>query len=93
MSMKKIEISVPEDMIAYVIKKNEDDILKQNAMILYPYVQNNTISHGKAAELLGIHKLDLISLYGNLGISYFDESSDETFSDLQSIKNLRMKLQ
>ncbi len=93
MSMKKIEISVPEDMIAYVIKKNDDDILKQNAMILYPYIQSNTISHGKAAELLGIHKLDLISLYGNLGISYFDESADETLSDLQSIKNIRMKLQ
>lgn len=31
----------------------------RNAMLLYPFIQNLTISHGRAAEILGMHKLDL----------------------------------
>lgn len=92
MSMKKIEINIPEGMVSYISIKNEEAILKQNAMILYPYIQDNTISYGKAAELLGIHKLDLIALYGKLGISYLQESVEEITSDLQAIKKLRSNL-
>jgi len=90
--MKKIEINIPEGMVSYISIKNEEAILKQNAMILYPYIQDNTISYGKAAELLGIHKLDLIALYGKLGISYLQESVEEITSDLQAIKKLRSNL-
>ena len=35
------------------------------------------ISHGKAAEILGVHKLDLIAFYGKLGLPYLDMSEDE----------------
>ena len=89
MSMRKIEINIPEGMVSYVSKTDEEAVLKQNAMILYPYIQDDTISYGKAAELLGVHKLDLIALYGKLGISYLRESVDELTSDLQAIKKLR----
>lgn len=37
-------------------------------MILYPYVHDGIISHGRAAEILGIFKMDLIVLYGELGL-------------------------
>lgn len=89
MNMKKVEIIVPENMISYVSKTDEEAVLKQNAMILYPYIQDDTISYGKAAELLGVHKLDLIALYGKLDIPYLRESADELTSDIQSIKKLR----
>ena len=92
MSMRKIEINIPEGMVFYVSKTDEEAVLKQNAMILYPYIQDDTISYGKAAELLGVHKLDLIALYGKLGISYLRESVDELTSDLQAIKKLRSNL-
>ncbi|WP_027090727.1 UPF0175 family protein [Thomasclavelia saccharogumia] len=92
MSMRKIEINIPEGMVSYVSKTDEEAVLKQNAMILYPYIQDDTISYGKAAELLGVHKLDLIALYGKLGISYLRESVDELTSDLQAIKKLRSNL-
>ena len=45
-------------------------------MILYPFIQNRTISHGKAAELLGIQKLDLIEFYGKLGIPYLNQTAE-----------------
>lgn len=92
MSMRKIEINIPEGMVSFISRTDEEAVLKQNAMILYPYIQDDTISYGKAAELLGVHKLDLITLYGKLGISYLHESVEDITSDLQSIKKLRSNL-
>ena len=34
--------------------------------MLYPYILNQTISHGRAAEILGIRKSELIDLYDEL---------------------------
>ena len=36
-----------------------------------PYI-DKTISHGRAAEILGMSKLDLFDLYANIGFPYFD---------------------
>ena len=56
-----------------------------------PYIHNGTISHGKAAQILGIHKMDLIALYSNLGLPYLDQTSDELESDVAVLKELRRK--
>lgn len=56
--------------------------------MLYPYILKRTISHGKDAEILGIHKLDLIDLYGKMGFSYFDQTMDELDKELQTFKEL-----
>ena len=37
----------------------ENELIRK-ALSLYPYIQNQTISHGRAAELLGIRKSELI---------------------------------
>lgn len=58
-------------------------------MLVYPYIKNGVISHGKVAEMLGIFKMDLIKLCGKLGLPYFDESEEELESDIEVIKNLR----
>lgn len=47
------------------------------------------MSHGKAAEMLGLHKIDLITLYGKLGLPYFDETEEEFEEDLAVLKKLR----
>jgi hypothetical protein len=60
----------------------------RNALLLYPYILNRKISHGKAAEILGIHKLELVDLYGKLGFSYFDQTMDELDDDLETFKQL-----
>ncbi len=46
-------------------------------LILYPYIRKRKISHGRAAEILGIHKLDLIDIYGKMGFCYFDQTKEE----------------
>lgn len=49
------------------------DELVRNAMVIYPYITDLSISHGKAAEILGIRKHELIELYDELGLSYLDQ--------------------
>lgn len=89
MGPRKIEITIPEEMVPFVLAADDEVQLRQNAMLLYPYIQDGTISHGKAAEILGIHKLDLIVLYGRLGMKYFQELDEELEEDIRTIQNIR----
>ena len=34
-------------------------------MLVYPYIKRGVMSHGKAAEMLGLHKIDLINCMAN----------------------------
>ena len=77
-------IFVPEQMKPFLNShKNEIDF-QQRALLLYPFIQNGTISHGKAAEILGISKWNLISLYGSFGIPYIDMDEDELSRDISA---------
>lgn len=85
-----VEIQISEEMEQYVVIKNADDndILRRNALLLYPYVLNKKISHGRAAEILGIRKLDLIDLYSRMGFCYFDQTMDQLDKDMLTFKGL-----
>ena len=50
MTMTAVSIKIPETMTEYAEPKDESMLLSRNAMILYPYIQNETISFGKAAH-------------------------------------------
>lgn len=58
----------------------------EKAMLLFPAISDHTISHGKAAELLGIQKRDLIELYANMGIPYVNQSWEEVEEDMHNIE-------
>lgn len=83
-----VQIQVPEAMKPYITNETADAALQRNALLLYPYILKRKISHGKAAEILGIHKLDLIELYGQLGLCYFDLTRDDLDKDLQTFIDL-----
>ena len=89
MIMTKVEIDIPEEIVPYTVLEDEDAQITRNAMLVYPYIKSGVISHGKAAEMLGIHKIDLITLYGKLGLPYFDEAEEEFEEDLAVLKKLR----
>ena len=89
MTMIKVEIDVPEEIVPYTVLEDKDAQITRNAMLLYPYIKNGVMSHGKAAEMLGLHKIDLITLYGKLGLPYFDETEEEFEEDLAVLKKLR----
>lgn len=88
MSMTKVEIDIPQEMIEYTVKLNADMQLLRNAMILYPYIQNCTISHGRAAEILGVTKIALIALYSKMGFAYLDMTDDEFEEEIRTVKSL-----
>ncbi|GFI30750.1 hypothetical protein IMSAGC013_02143 [Lachnospiraceae bacterium] len=65
--------------------------LERNALLLYPYILKQTISHGRAAEILGIRKNDLIDIYDKLGFSYLDLIMDDLDVALNAYKSVKSK--
>ena len=90
MVMTNIEIKVPETIRQYVLDETTEEV--RNAILLYPSIANDTISHGKAAELLGLSKMELIQIYGELGIPYLDMSDQEFEEEVGTVKRLVNKI-
>ena len=80
-----VQITVPEDMSRYLNNIDYEQIFERNAMLLYPFIRNLTISHGRAAEILGVHKTDLIEFYDSMGIPYLNQSEEELMADLETL--------
>ncbi len=88
---ESVTINVPVGMSKYLSSMNAETELTRNALLLYPYILNQTISHGGAAEILGIRKSELIDIYDKLGYSYLDMTMDELDSELETFKQLKKK--
>ena len=84
----KTMINVPEQMLAFLQPETEQEELLRNAMIMFPYIKNGEISHGRAAEILGMKKWDLIELYNHLGFPYLSNVSDFE-DDLKMVSELK----
>ena len=76
-------------MSNYLNCANPETKLTRNALLLYPYILNQTISHGRAAEILEIRKSELIDIYDKLGYSYLDMTMDELDSELETFRQLK----
>ena len=88
---ESVTIQVPVGMSKYLNSMNAENELTRNALLLYPYILNQTISHGGAAEILGIRKSELIDIYDKLGYSYLDMTMDELDSELETFRKLKKK--
>lgn len=86
-----ITIEVPVGMSKYLKVIDPKLELTRNALLLYPYILNQTISHGRAAEILGIRKSELIDLYDKLGYSYLDIIQDDLDDELNTFRELKNK--
>ena len=84
-------IKVPVGMSKYLVTMTPETELTRNALLLYPYILNQTISHGRAAEILGIRKSELIDLYDKLGYSYFDMTMDDLDAELNTFRELKKR--
>ena len=87
--MAIVNLEMPEKLVTFAKPSSEEDQLERNAMILYPYIRKGIISHGRAAEILGIFKMDLITLYGKLGLSYIEMSDEELDEELETVRHLK----
>ncbi len=84
-----VTINVPVGMSKYLSSVNSETELIRNALLLYPYILDQTISHGRAAEILGIAKTKLIDIYDSLGYSYLDKTMDSLESELELFRQLK----
>ena len=89
---ESVTIKVPVGMSKYLVTVNPETEFTRNALLLYPYILNQTISHGRAAEILGIRKTDLIDLYDRLGYSYFDMTLDDLDDELNIFRELKKEV-
>ena len=89
MVLTDVNIRVPEGMTMYLRPQNQRAELVRNALLLYPYIDDNTISHGKAAEILGISKYDLIELYDSIGLAYLSVDIEEVEEEVAYWKSIR----
>ena len=92
MSEVSVTIRVPKGMEPYLHDEDEKQAFARNAMILYPLIHNLTISHGRAAEILGVHKLDLIDYYDSIGLPYLNQSVDDLEQEMADIRVLKEKM-
>lgn len=90
MNMANVNITVPKEMADLINKVDDYRIFERNAMMLYPYIRDLTISHGKAAEILGVSKLDLIEFYGKMGLSYLNQSGEDIEKELAVYQNFKL---
>lgn len=88
-AMESVTIKVPAGMSKYLTSVDPKTEIIRNALLLYPYILNQTISHGRAAEILGIRKSELIDIYDDMGYSYLDKTMDSLQSELELFKQLK----
>lgn len=86
MLLKKITLEVPSEMVNYLEHYGKKNELQRNALLLYPFIKNNTISHGRAAEIIGISKNELIDIYCNMGIPYLTMDIAEIEDEVETWK-------
>ncbi len=86
MTFTDVNIKVPTGMTMYLKPQNQHAELLRNALLLYPYIDDRTISHGKAAEILGIPKYELIELYDSIGLAYLSQDIEEIEEELKHWK-------
>lgn len=84
-----VDMELPNEMVTYALLQSKEEQLVRNAMMLYPYIRRGMISHGKAAEILGIFKMDLITLYGKMGLSYIEMTDEELEEELETVNYLK----
>ena len=92
MTFTNVNISVPDEMTMYLHPQNKQAELERNALLLYPYIHDKTISHGKAAEILGISKWDLIEIYDSMGLAYLSMDISEIENEVTTWERQKGKL-
>ena len=83
-----ITIDIPMAFSEYMKNADKNTKLLQTALLVYPYIRQGDISYGKAAEVLGLNKLDLIALYSSVGSPFFDMTADEFEEEMQTVSML-----
>lgn len=89
MSMKKIELTLPEDIFFALNEKPEELLKDMKTFAAIKFFEMGKLSLGKAAELAGIDKIDFMKLLSEHKISVYNYPPEELEEDLAGIQSAR----
>ncbi len=84
-STTMLQIPFTKDLVALLGTQNQAAEKARELIILGLY-QEDRISGGKAAELLGLTRLGFVSLLARKGIDYFRLTADEWAQEVATVK-------
>ena len=87
MEMVDFPVRVPKDMVSFLTAYGKEQDFERNALMLYGLIKSGRMSHGRAAEILGVRKWDLIEFYNSRGLPYLDQSKEELVAELAVFDN------
>ena len=86
--LMNVTLQIPEEM-KFVFTPDDSNSFERNALLLYPYIMRSDISNGRAAEILGVSKLELIDHYEKQGLMCLQTSINDVNDDINTLKQLR----
>lgn len=88
MGSVKIGIEISEEILKFMDKNQENYSKKVKELFLYQFIKDEKISFGKAAEIMGLSKLEYMKDLGEMGIPYFNSSIEDVLNDVKSLDEL-----
>lgn len=83
--MRNIQL---DDDLVEVIQAGEESLDRTaRELIVLELYRRGSIASGKAAQLLGMSRVEFIRYSGRLGIPYFDTTDDEWEAELRTIRS------
>ena len=87
MSETTIEVRVPDSLMQFGFDQKEIQRRVTEWLVLSLFSEGH-ISSGKAARLLGITRIDFLTLLRSRGIAYINYTSEEMTEEFEAVKSL-----
>lgn len=81
MKSELFEIKLSSNIVPLIAKRRKEVPRKIKEIIALELFREGKISSGKAAKILGIKRLQFISLLSQLGIPYFSQDKEELLKE------------
>ncbi|MGH2558912.1 MAG: UPF0175 family protein [Thermomicrobiales bacterium] len=80
-------IQLDDDLVEVIQADDESIDRTARELIVLELYRRGSMSSGKAAQLLGMSRVEFIRYSGQLGIPYFDTTDDEWEAELRTIRS------
>jgi predicted HTH domain antitoxin len=86
--MSSVKIEIEEPLAGILHRTNQPVEVAGREMIVLELYRRGTISSGKAAEILGMSRIEFIKHASRLGIPYIDMTEDEWAAEKAASESL-----
>ncbi len=88
MREETIEVRIPASLLAFGL--NQDEVQRRiTEWMVLSLVTEDRISSGKAANLLGMSRVDFLALLRQRGIAYIDYTPEELAEEFEAVDALK----